>query len=197
LFVDETMLYIQPAARGVPLGGVHRDQCHHGIASAQATPAGPRELPGPAAETPQQRTGRFERDMFRYRAQLYSAALRMTRNGSRCRRSCRPAMHGPGGEPTGERTAEYPGIFAPFLLPLIGPPQRWSEGAAGVQHVPRVQSRLDRMVNRQDLSRQLAAQPWPLENAYPVFTGDGPAQLHGVIAKAPSRVERARNRLLG
>jgi hypothetical protein len=58
LFVDETMPYIQPAARGVPLGGVHRDQCHHGIASAQATPAGPRELPGPAAETPQQRARR-------------------------------------------------------------------------------------------------------------------------------------------
>lgn len=82
LFVDETMPYIQPAARGVPLGGVHRDQCHHGIASAQATPAGPRELPGPAAETPQQRAGRFERDVFRYRAQLYSAALRLTRNGA-------------------------------------------------------------------------------------------------------------------
>ena len=28
------MPYIQPAARGVPLGGVHRDQCHHGIASS-------------------------------------------------------------------------------------------------------------------------------------------------------------------
>ena len=76
------MPYIQPAARGVPLGGVHRDQCHHGIASAQATPAGPREPPGPAAETPQQRAGRFERDVFRYRAQLYSAALRLTRNGA-------------------------------------------------------------------------------------------------------------------
>ena len=88
------MPYIQPAARGVPLGGVHRDQRHHGIASAQATPAGPRELPDPAAETPQQRAGRFERDMFRYRAQLYSAALRLTRNGSGCRRSCRPACTG-------------------------------------------------------------------------------------------------------
>jgi RNA polymerase sigma-70 factor (ECF subfamily) len=76
------MPYIQPAARGVPLGGVHRDQCHHGIASAPATPAGPRELPGPAAETPQQRAGRFERDVFRYRAQLYSVALRRTRNGA-------------------------------------------------------------------------------------------------------------------
>ena len=76
------MPYIQPAARGVPLGGVHRDQCHHGIASAPATPAGPRGLPGPAAETPQQRAGRFERDLFRYRAQLYSAALRLTRNGA-------------------------------------------------------------------------------------------------------------------
>jgi len=76
------MPYIQPAAHGVPLGGVHRDQCHHGIASAPATPAGPSALPGPAAETPQQRAGRFERDVFRYRAQLYSAALRLTRNGA-------------------------------------------------------------------------------------------------------------------
>jgi RNA polymerase sigma-70 factor, ECF subfamily len=80
LFVDETMPYTQPAARGVPLGGVHRDQCHHGIASAPAAPARPREPPGPAAETPQQRAGRFERDVFRYRAQLYSVALRLTRN---------------------------------------------------------------------------------------------------------------------
>src|SRR5262252_8218258 len=32
------------------------------------------------AETPRQRAGRFERDVFRYRAQLYSAALRLTRN---------------------------------------------------------------------------------------------------------------------
>jgi hypothetical protein len=76
------MPYNQPTARGVPLGGVHRDQRHHGIASAPATPAGPRELPGPAAETPQQRAGRFERDAFRYRPQLYSVALRLTRNGA-------------------------------------------------------------------------------------------------------------------
>src|SRR5262249_4077491 len=32
------------------------------------------------ADTPRQRAGRFERDVFRYRAQLYSAALRLTRN---------------------------------------------------------------------------------------------------------------------
>jgi hypothetical protein len=31
-------------------------------------------------KTPQRRAGRFERDVFRYRAQLYSAALRLTRN---------------------------------------------------------------------------------------------------------------------
>ena len=43
------MPYIQPAARGVPLGGVHRDQCHHGIASAQATPAGPMRASGVGA----------------------------------------------------------------------------------------------------------------------------------------------------
>ena len=80
------MTYIQPAARGVPFAGARRDQCHHGIAPAPAnparphTPARPRELPGPAAETPQQRAGRFEREMFRYRAQLYSVAWRLTRN---------------------------------------------------------------------------------------------------------------------
>ena len=74
------MPYIQPAARGVPLGGVHRDQCHHGIASAPAAPARPRELPGPAAETPQQRAGRFEREVLQYRAQLHSVAWRLTRN---------------------------------------------------------------------------------------------------------------------
>jgi len=38
------------------------------------------ELRGPAAETPQQRAGRFEREALRYRAQLYSVALRLTRN---------------------------------------------------------------------------------------------------------------------
>jgi len=32
------------------------------------------------SETPQQRAGRFEREVFRYRAQLYSVALRLTRN---------------------------------------------------------------------------------------------------------------------
>ena len=74
------MPYAQPAARGVPLGGVHRGQRHHRIASAPATPARPGDLPGPAAETPQQRAGRFERDVFRYRAQLYSLALRLTRS---------------------------------------------------------------------------------------------------------------------
>jgi len=81
LFVDETMPYIQPAARGVPLGGVHRDQCHHGIASAQATPAGPRELPGPAAETPQQRAVRSGRDVFRYRSRL-ARMMESIRDGS-------------------------------------------------------------------------------------------------------------------
>ena len=40
----------------------------------------PCELPGPATETPRQRAGRFEREVFRYRAQLYSVALRLTRN---------------------------------------------------------------------------------------------------------------------
>jgi RNA polymerase sigma-70 factor, ECF subfamily len=44
--------------------------------------AGPRELPGPAAEAPQQRAGRFEHDAFRYSPQLYSVALRLTRNGA-------------------------------------------------------------------------------------------------------------------
>jgi RNA polymerase sigma-70 factor (ECF subfamily) len=74
------MPYSPPAARGVPSAGVHRDQCHRGIAPAPATPARPRELPGPGAETPQQRAERFERDVFRYRARLYSVALRLTRN---------------------------------------------------------------------------------------------------------------------
>ena len=64
------MTYIQPAARGVPFAGTRRDQCHHGIVPAPATPARPDELPGPAAETPRQRAGRFEREVFRYRAQL-------------------------------------------------------------------------------------------------------------------------------
>jgi RNA polymerase sigma-70 factor, ECF subfamily len=78
--------YIRPAARGVPFAGARRDQCHHGIAPAPAdaarphTLARPRELPGPAAETPQQRAGRFEREVFRYRAQLYSVAWRLTGN---------------------------------------------------------------------------------------------------------------------
>jgi RNA polymerase sigma-70 factor (ECF subfamily) len=74
------MPYIQAAAHGVPSAGAGRDQCQHGIAPAPATPAGLREPPGPAAETPQQRAVRFERDVFRYRAQLYSAAFRLTRN---------------------------------------------------------------------------------------------------------------------
>ena len=74
------MSYIQPTSHGVPFPGVRRDQCHRGIASAPANPAWPRELRGPAAETPQQRAARFERDAFRYRAQLYSVALRLTRN---------------------------------------------------------------------------------------------------------------------
>jgi RNA polymerase sigma-70 factor (ECF subfamily) len=80
------MTYIQPAARGAPFAGARRDHCHHDIAPAPAnparphTPARPRELPGPAAETPQQRAGRFEREVFLYRAQLYSVAWRLTRN---------------------------------------------------------------------------------------------------------------------
>jgi len=78
--VDQAMPYSQPAARSVPSAGVRRDQCHHGIAPAPATPARPGGLPGPAAETPRQRAGRFEREVFRYRAQLYSVALRLTRS---------------------------------------------------------------------------------------------------------------------
>jgi RNA polymerase sigma-70 factor, ECF subfamily len=74
------MPYSQPTARGMSFAGVRCDQTHRGIASAPATPARSCELPDPAAETPKQRAGRFERDVFRYRAQLYSVALRLTRN---------------------------------------------------------------------------------------------------------------------
>ena len=34
-------------------------------------------------------------------------------------RTCRPAMYRPGGEPDSEHAAEYPGVSAPFLLPLL------------------------------------------------------------------------------
>jgi len=34
-------------------------------------------------------------------------------------RTCRPAMHRPGGRPDSEHLAEYPGAFAPILLPLL------------------------------------------------------------------------------
>jgi RNA polymerase sigma-70 factor (ECF subfamily) len=40
----------------------------------------PRQPPDALAETPQQRAGRFERDVLPYRAQLYPVALRLTRN---------------------------------------------------------------------------------------------------------------------
>jgi RNA polymerase sigma-70 factor (ECF subfamily) len=78
--VDQAVRYTQPATRGVPFAGARHDQCRHSIAPAPANPVRPRELPGPAAETPQQRAGRFEREVFRYRAQLYPVALRLTGN---------------------------------------------------------------------------------------------------------------------
>ena len=34
-------------------------------------------------------------------------------------RTCRPAMYRPGGEPDSEHAAEYPGVSAPFLSPLL------------------------------------------------------------------------------
>jgi hypothetical protein len=74
------MPYIQPAAHGVPFGACTVTSVI--TVSLPLRPPRPRELPGPAAETPQQQAGRFERDVFRYRAQLYSVALRLTRNGA-------------------------------------------------------------------------------------------------------------------
>ena len=53
-FMDQAMPGTQPADRAVSLD--------------------------PVAETPQQRAGRFERDVLRHRAQLYPVALRLTRN---------------------------------------------------------------------------------------------------------------------
>ena len=43
------------------------------------SPAIPQEA-GPVAETPEQRSARFERDALPYVDQLYAAAMRMTRN---------------------------------------------------------------------------------------------------------------------
>jgi RNA polymerase sigma-70 factor, ECF subfamily len=68
--VIRVLLLLQPLRPGRANGAVAGAQ----LAAAMTG------LPGPAAETPGERAGRFERDMFRYRAQLYSAALRLTRN---------------------------------------------------------------------------------------------------------------------
>jgi RNA polymerase sigma-70 factor (ECF subfamily) len=50
------------------------------MTSSPAAPAVRAPDPGRAAETPRQRTARFERDALPYRGELYGAALRMTRN---------------------------------------------------------------------------------------------------------------------
>jgi RNA polymerase sigma-70 factor (ECF subfamily) len=50
------------------------------MTSSPAAPAVRAPEPGRAAETPRQRTARFERDAVPYRGELYGAALRMTRN---------------------------------------------------------------------------------------------------------------------
>jgi RNA polymerase sigma-70 factor, ECF subfamily len=65
---------------GLPVGGSGAGRLSSATDGTSAVPEGEPEEVGPVTETLEQRSERFERDALPYLDQLYSAALRMTRN---------------------------------------------------------------------------------------------------------------------